>query len=116
MYYCIMKNQLYKGSLQTIILKMLAEEGKMYGYQLTQAVKELTNGELKITEGALYPTLHKMEEKGILTSETQEFNGRLRKYYLITEKGKQEKVNKLEELESFMEQMKSLLNLKPSGI
>ena len=116
MYYCGMKNQLYKGSLQTIILKMLAEQGKMYGYQLTQAVKELTNGELKITEGALYPTLHKMEEKGILTSETQEFNGRLRKYYLITEKGKQEKVNKLEELESFMEQMKSLLNLKPSGI
>lgn len=116
MYVCFMNNQLYKGSLQTIILNMLADEGKMYGYQITQAVKNQTNNELKITEGALYPTLHKMEEKGILLSETKEFNGRLRKYYFITEKGKEEKDHKLKELQSFISQMKSLLNLKPSGI
>ena len=47
-----MGNQkLYKGSLQTIILKLLAQNDKMYGYEITQKVKELTKGELKITEG-----------------------------------------------------------------
>jgi DNA-binding PadR family transcriptional regulator len=55
-----MGNQkLYKGSLQTIILRLLESNDKMYGYEITQKVKELTNGELHITEGALYPALHK---------------------------------------------------------
>ena len=52
------KNALYKGTLQNIILKLLASEVKMYGYQLTQRAKELTKGELEMTEGALYPILH----------------------------------------------------------
>ncbi|HET8808853.1 MAG TPA: PadR family transcriptional regulator, partial [Flavobacteriaceae bacterium] len=39
----------YKGSLSTIILKLLSENDKMYGYEITQKTKELTNGKLKIT-------------------------------------------------------------------
>ena len=47
-----MKNsQLYKGSLNTIIMKLLEENGKMYGYEITQKVKAITQGELNITEG-----------------------------------------------------------------
>ncbi|PZQ82413.1 MAG: PadR family transcriptional regulator, partial [Flavobacterium johnsoniae] len=47
-----MKNsQLYKGSLTTIIMKLLGENGRMYGYEITQKVKEITKGELNITEG-----------------------------------------------------------------
>ena len=53
-------SKLYKGSLSTIILKLLSKEDKMYGYEITQRVKELTKGELKITEGALYHALHKL--------------------------------------------------------
>ncbi len=57
-----MKNsQLYKGSLTTIVMKLLEENGRMYGYEITQKVKEITKGELKITEGALYPALHKLK-------------------------------------------------------
>jgi hypothetical protein len=48
------KNALYKGTLQNIVLKLLAKEVKMYGYQITQRAKELTKGELEMTEGALY--------------------------------------------------------------
>ena len=59
-------SKLYKGSLSTIILKLLAENNKMYGYEMTQRVKELTQGELTITEGALYPALHKLEADGFL--------------------------------------------------
>ena len=62
-------NKLYKGSLTTIILKLLDEGGKMYGYEITQKVKVITKGELKITEGALYPALHKLEADGMLDVE-----------------------------------------------
>ena len=60
------KSQLYKGSLNTIIMKLLEENGRMYGYEITQKVKELTIGELTITEGALYPSLHKLEADDLL--------------------------------------------------
>ena len=62
-------SKLYKGSLTTIILKLLNEHDKMYGYEITQKVKALTKGELKITEGALYPALHKLEAEGLLDVE-----------------------------------------------
>ena len=64
-------SKLYKGSLTTIILKLLNESDKMYGYEITQKVKELTKGELKITEGALYPALHKLEAEGLLNVEVK---------------------------------------------
>ena len=70
------KNSLYKGTLQNIILKLLSNEVKMYGYQITQRTKELTKGSLEITEGALYPLLHKLENEGIIVSEMQNINGR----------------------------------------
>lgn len=108
-----MKNsQLYKGSLNTIILKLLASQGKMYGYEITQRVKELTQGELQITEGALYPALHKLEAEGLLEVEVEKVDGRLRKYYKLTEKGTTETVNLLAELEEFVKNMGQIVNLK----
>ena len=98
-----MKNsQLYKGSLNTIIMKLLEEQGRMYGYEITQKVKEITKGELNITEGALYPALHKLEAEGLLDVEVEKVDNRLRKYYKLTEKGTTETVNRLAELEEFI--------------
>ncbi|MFW5755011.1 MAG: PadR family transcriptional regulator, partial [Tangfeifania sp.] len=67
---------------------MLKDNGKMYGYQITREVEKITSGELVITEGALYPTLHKLEAKGLLSVEIKKVNNRPRKYYLLTENGK----------------------------
>ena len=107
-------SKLYKGSLSTIILQLLSKEDKMYGYEMTQRVKELTKGELNITEGALYPALHKLEAEGLLEVEMKKVDNRLRKYYKLTQKGTTETVSKLEELERFMETMNGLINPKPS--
>lgn len=104
--------KLYKGSLQTIILNLLDEKGKLYGYEITKLVKEQTNGELKITEGALYPTLHKLEGEGVLAVEMALVNNRQRKYYSLTHKGTLEKVKRMEELASFLETMQTLINGK----
>jgi len=102
--------KLYKGSLNTIILKLLDEQGKMYGYEITQKVKALTKGELKITEGALYPALHKLEAEGLLDVEVVKVDNRLRKYYKLTEAGQKETVNRLAELEDFIRSMQNLVN------
>lgn len=110
-----MKNsQLYKGSLSTIIMKLLEENGKMYGYEITQKVKAITSGELNITEGALYPALHKLEADGLLEVEVEKVDNRLRKYYKLTETGTAETVNRLAELEDFIRNMQTLVNPKPT--
>ena len=108
-----MGNQkLFKGSLQTIILKLLESNDKMYGYEITQKVKELTKGELKITEGALYPALHKLEADGLLDVEVAKVGNRLRKYYKLTESGSKETANKLAEMQEFLKTMQHLVNPK----
>jgi DNA-binding PadR family transcriptional regulator len=108
-----MGNQkLYKGSLQTIILKLLAENDKMYGYEITQKVKGLTKGELQITEGALYPALHKLEAEGLLDVEVAKVGNRLRKYYKLTETGTKETVNRLAQMQEFLSTMQHLVNPK----
>ncbi|KGO83296.1 PadR family transcriptional regulator [Flavobacterium rakeshii] len=108
-----MKNsQLYKGSLTTIIMKLLEENGRMYGYEITQKVKSITKGELNITEGALYPALHKLEGEGLLDVEVEKVGNRLRKYYKLTEDGQKETVNRLAELEEFIKNMQTLVNPK----
>jgi len=104
--------EMLKGSLKSIVLKLLSENDKMYGYEITQKVKELTKGELKITEGALYPSLHKLEADGLLDVEVAKVDNRLRKYYKLTEKGTKETVSKLVELENYLKTMQALVNPK----
>ena len=108
-----MKNSsLYKGSLATIILKLLNEHDKMYGYQITQRAEEITQGELVITEGALYPCLHKLKAQGFVEAETLMRGNRKRKYYKLTEEGTRETVKKLAELEDYIVIMRALVNPK----
>ena len=104
------KNALYKGTLQSIILKLLSAEVKMYGYQLTKRARELTQGELEMTEGALYPILHKLESEGIISSEIQNINGRDRKYYLLTNKGKRAQAVQQKEMNSYLLNLSNIFN------
>ena len=107
-------NQLLKGTLQTIILKLLENNTRMYGYEITQKVKEVSEGGILLTEGALYPALHKLQADGYLKTTVEIVDGRARKYYQLTEHGGREVTNKINEAEAFIEQLQSLLNLKPA--
>ena len=108
-------SKLYKGSLNTIILKLLQQHTKMYGYEITQKVKEITKGELKITEGALYPALHKLEAEGLLEVEMLKVDNRVRKYYMLTEKGNSETINLLAQLEEYIKTMQVIVNPNFAG-
>ena len=114
-YICIMySSELIKGTLKTIILKLLSENDKMYGYEITQKVKELTGGKIQLTEGALYPTLHALEADGILTTKAVNVGNRIRKYYSVTKAGKKVANQKVSEFQDFMNTMIFLLDLKLS--
>lgn len=106
-------SELIKGTLKTIVLKLLAEHKKMYGYEITQKVKEMTNDKIQITEGALYPTLHALEADGILITETEFIGKRVRKYYSLSPDGKKLSKEKVNEFADFMNTMKFLLDIKP---
>lgn len=106
--------ELLKGTLQTILLKLLADNGRMYGYEITQKVKELSDGSLMLTEGALYPALHKLEAEGLLSTEKVSFGKRVRKYYSLTASGNSSILQRIEDFESFVSTMSQVLQLKPS--
>lgn len=107
-------SQLYKGALNTIVLKLLKENGKMYGYEITKKVKEITEQKINLTEGALYPALHKLEADGMLDVTIEHVDNRPRKYYSLTKKGKSATALKIEEFNEFIAQMSLLLNLNPA--
>lgn len=108
----IFSTELMKGTLKTIVLKLLSDNKQMYGYEITQKVKELTTDKIQISEGALYPTLHALELEGLLTTETTYIGKRVRKYYSLSPAGKSRTKEKLSELKEFMETMQFLLDLK----
>ncbi len=102
--------ELVKGTLQTIVLSLLAERGRMYGYEITQHVKERTAGKIQLTEGALYPTLHKLEADGLLATEHENIGKRVRKYYKLTDEGNAQASVKVNEFRSFSQTMNDLLH------
>jgi DNA-binding PadR family transcriptional regulator len=105
-------SELIKGTLKTIVLKLLSENKKMYGYEITQRVKELTGDKIQITEGALYPTLHALEENGEVITEVVNIGKRVRKYYTLTKQGKETVKEKVNEFADFLVTMKVLLDIK----
>ncbi|MCO6497774.1 MAG: helix-turn-helix transcriptional regulator [Chitinophagaceae bacterium] len=103
---------LYKGILRPIVIRLLEENGRMYGFEITQKVKAITNGKVKITEGALYPLLHSLEAEGILEAEQEFVDNRMRKYYKLTSKGKKVSKHSFGEITEFVLHLQNIFNLK----
>ncbi len=76
-----------QGLIRFFLLKALRDE-PMYGYILTKKIEELSWGACKPTQGTLYPALNQLQKDGYLTVHTTKYNGRERKVYQITPKGK----------------------------
>ena len=107
--------EILKGIIKPLIIKMIKDNGRMYGYQITQKVKEISSGNIHLTEGALYPALHKLEDEGILTVEIDMAGSRLRKYYSLSELGKQISVSKLDEIKDSIAILVRLFDIVPNG-
>lgn len=84
----------------------------MYGYEITQRVSGLSDGRILLTEGALYPTLHKLEAEGLVITEVVNIGKRVRKYYSLTHDGKALAADRVAEFVDFIKTMSSVLQVQ----
>lgn len=89
-----MDSQLKKGLLDVCVLSVL-RRGESYGYKILTDVAPC----IEIAESTLYPILKRLEGAGCVTSRSEAHNGRLRKYFTITERGKQKIAEFLQDAE-----------------
>lgn len=91
--------QLKRGLLDVCVLAAIKDEDS-YGYQIIKDMKPY----VEISESTLYPILRRLETAELLTVRTEEYNGRLRKYYRITRRGR-------ERIEDFKEDWKEIVSI-----
>ena len=83
-------NDLVQGTLDLLVLKMLALE-PMNGWAIGQRLKQLSSDILQVSDGSLYPALHKLEQEGWVTSEWRPSeNNRRAKFYSLTRAGRKQ--------------------------
>jgi PadR family transcriptional regulator PadR len=81
-----MKVDQVRGHLDLILLEILSQHPG-HGYAVIAILRERTRGALELTEGAVYPALHRLEDLGLLTSDWQPVAGRRRRLYRVSERG-----------------------------
>ena len=101
--------ELLKGTLSAIILKLLSEKDRMYGYEISLRVKELSEGKILLKDGSLYPALQKMTSDGLLSFKEENVGGRVRKYYYLTRTGHKKKAAHVEELKDFISTLNKIV-------
>ena len=92
----VLDAQLKKGLLEVCVLAAIKTE-ESYGYKIISDVSPY----IEISESTLYPILKRLETTGMVTTRSKEHNGRLRKYYMITERGKRRINEFVEDLDEF---------------
>ena len=81
-------SDLVQGTLDVLILKMLTLE-PMHAWAISQRLTQVSGDILQVTDGSLYPALHKLEQEGWITAEwKQSDNNRRAKYYRLTRPGR----------------------------
>lgn len=91
--------QLKRGLLEVCVLAAI-KDADSYGYQIIKDMKPY----VEISESTLYPILRRLEANELLTVRSAEHSGRLRKYYSITDRGR-------ERIESFREEWNEILSI-----
>ena len=102
---------LLTGSMTMLILKLLSEKD-MYGYEMIDTLRKKSQNVFELKAGTLYPLLHGLEEKGMLTVYEHEFLGKTRKYYSITKEGKKLLKSKTDEWNEYSGAIANVLALE----
>jgi PadR family transcriptional regulator, regulatory protein PadR len=85
------KNDILQGTLDLLVLKTLAVEGRMHGYAITSHIQRISAEQLRVEEGSLYPALHRMEQSAWVRAEwgVTEKNRQAR-FYTLTAAGRRQ--------------------------
>ena len=101
--------ELMKGSADSLLLYLM-EQQPMYGYKIIKELERRSQGYFKFKEGTLYPALHRLERAGLIEGKWQMLpSGRQRRYYYITDKGKQVLAEKMSQWRDFLNAMNLII-------
>lgn len=101
-----------KGSLPLLILHILSA-GPSHGYHISKQIREKSDGVLDFKEGTLYPTLHNLEDRGLIAGFDDVIDGRRRRYYQLTDVGTAGLSSERAEWDNFVCYVNKILNEKP---
>jgi PadR family transcriptional regulator, regulatory protein PadR len=105
-------NDRLKGTLDLLVLKVLASQGRMHGFAITLQIDEISDSVLHLEEGSLYPALHRMTQAGWLKSEWGlSDNNRRARYYSITTTGRRQLAEEAQEWSQLTEAVARVLSL-----
>lgn len=108
------ETDLIQGTLNILILKTLSW-GPSNGYAIAQWIRQTTNGDVELVEGALYPALHRMEHRGWIDADwRQSANNRRAKYYTLTKAGRAMLADRTASWERLVRSVSAVLNAKVS--
>lgn len=100
---------LVSGSTTMLLLKLLAEKD-MYGYEMIDTLRKRSENVFELKAGTLYPLLHNLEQKKLLTVYERESGGKVRKYYSITKEGRKLLEQKKQEWDAYSQAVANVLN------
>ena len=103
-----MAREQVKGQLELLILAVL-EGGPRHGYAIIAALRERSEGDFDLPEGTVYPALHRMEERGLVSSSWADVGGRRRRMYALTRNGAAALVERRAEWRSFATRIDGVL-------
>ena len=104
---------LISGSTAMMVLKLLSEKD-IDGYEMIEVLRERSQNVFELKAGTLYPLLHGLEEKGMLTAYEKEAGNKIRKYYSITKRGRKMLEEKKGEWEIYSKAVASVLGIIPA--
>lgn len=76
-----------KGHVDLLLLSVL-EDAPAHGYGLVEAVRERSDGAFELAEGTVYPSLYRLERRGLVASRWEAVGGRRRRVYRLTSSGR----------------------------
>jgi PadR family transcriptional regulator, regulatory protein PadR len=99
-----------QGSLDLLVLKTLAQRGKLHGYGVVQHIQIASDELLQVEEGSIYPALHRMEQSGWIGSEwAMTETNRKAKYYRLTAAGRKQLKEAEESFELLVKGVRAML-------
>ncbi len=97
-----------KGSLDLLLMGVL-RRGPAHGYAIITALRECSDGEFDLAEGTIYPALHRLERAGLVTSSAEVAQGRRRRTYELTARGRKEFAAQRQDWQGFVTHMQAVL-------
>jgi PadR family transcriptional regulator PadR len=103
-------NDLLQGTVDLLILKALSL-APMHGWGISQRIQQVTRGVLEVNQGALYPALHRLEDRGLLDAEwgTSD-NNRRAKFYTLTAAGRKQLTSEVRTWQRYASAVQLLLS------